>query len=540
MKFNAHFPAVYPICITLRKRPRKKKRMIKHAKQNKFKTNFFVADLHKNPKRGCMESHLTVIRNAIRDGHKYLFVMEDDALFIRPLKNLPAPPKNWAMLYLGGTVKHVFAREQQEEVIKKGKNVWIRMTCWTTHAYILNLQNKELIQDILNAEKCDQDMEIDRYYVDFIHQKYPCYMVHPMVCIQHSGYSDIEEKKVEYSFMQNSLYGLRRPPHEITADGSYRLKMVDIPPDLLPGVTIITPTKDREWIFSLPKFNFKRFVYPPNKMEWIIVDSSKTDDLKYQFDKRDVRIKYLHVPDCTIAHKRNLACKIASYSIIAHMDDDDYYPPESLLARVKSIVGYRNTDCVGCSRIGVYNILDDKSFISSDGHISLSEASMAYTKKFWEEQEFDPGCQRGEYRSFMQNRLDKIMDLPYIFVICATNHGRNFTPRMEWLNQQDPGKEQIRNSGTGEVMNYPDTWDDEAKLFMKNLRKYILNSRWMNQRNSTNEEVAEVEEVEEVEEVRVVEETKDNEPNPEDHAVESIQNNESEKQEEDTTSPDKK
>ena len=161
------------------------------------------------------------------------------------------------------------------------------------------------------------------------------------------------------------------------------------------------------------------------------------------------------------------------------MDDDDYYPPESLLARVKAIVGYKNTDCVGCSKIGIYNILGDKSFISSDGNISLSEASMAYTKRFWEEQPFDKGCERGEYRSFMMNRLDKIMELPYIFVICALNHGRNFTPRTEWLSQKDPSKESIKNSKTGDVINFPDTWDEEARLFVGNLRKYILNSKWM-------------------------------------------------------------
>lgn len=480
MKINNHLPNVYPVCINLKQRTKKRKQMVKQARQQQMKLNFFTAELHQNPKRGCMESHLSVIRAAIRDGHRYLLVLEDDALFIRSLKKLPQAPANWAMLYLGGTVKHVFAREQ--EINSEKHNIWIRMTCWTTHAYIINLTNQELIQDIFNAEKCDENMEIDRYYVDFIHQKYPCYMIHPMVCVQQNGFSDIEGKQVEYSFMEKSLYGLRRPPHEITEDGSYRLKMANIPPNLLPGVTIITPTKDREWIFSLPKFNFKRFIYPQNKLEWIIVDSSKTDDLKYQFDTKDIRIKYIHVPDCTIAHKRNLACKIASYPIIAHMDDDDYYPPESILARVKAIVGYKNTDCVGCSRIGVYNILDDKSFISSDGHISLSEASMAYTKKFWENQPFDPGCERGEYRSFINGRLDKIMDLPYIFIICATNHGRNFTPRLEWLSQRDPSKESIRNATTNEIMNYPDTWDDEAKLFMESLRKYIINSRWMMER----------------------------------------------------------
>jgi hypothetical protein len=159
------------------------------------------------------------------------------------------------------------------------------------------------------------------------------------------------------------------------------------------------------------------------------------------------------------------------------MDDDDIYRPESILARVKSIISYEGTECVGCSRIATYDIINDKSYISSDGHLSLSEASMAYTKKFWLEQNFDPGCERGEYKSFLQNRLDKVVDLPYIFVICALNHQRNFTPRTEWLKKRDPEKEQIRNKD-GQIMSFKETFDDDTKLFVENMRKYLMNSKW--------------------------------------------------------------
>lgn len=483
MKINANFPNVHPICINLKERPAKRKWMKQQAKNQQMKLNFFEATLHSNPKRGCLESHLNVIKNAIKDGHKYLLVLEDDALFIRPLKKIPPAPKGWAMLYLGGTVKHVFNREEHEEVMKKGKTMWIRMTCWTTHAYIINLANRELVNDILHSETCGPEMEIDRYYVDFIHQKYKCYMIHPMVCIQKTGHSDIEGTKVDYSFMEKSIYGLKKPPSEVMDDGSFRLKMPDVPLDKLPGVTIITPTRDREWIFSMPIFNFKRTYYPPEKLEWIIIDSSATEDLKNQFDPNDKRIKYVHVPEpCTIAHKRNIGCKLAKYDYIVHMDDDDYYPPEHVLARVKPLVGFKNVDCVGSSRIGVYDILNNRSLISSDGHISLSEASMAYKKSFWKEQQFDPGCDRGEYRSFMQNRLDRIMDIPYIFIICAMNHGRNFTPRMEWAKGFDPGKEALRNSKTGGTINFPETWDEDAQDFVGSLRKYIKNSKWNRER----------------------------------------------------------
>ena len=61
MKINSYFPEVYPICINLKKREEKKKWMIKQAKEQNIKLNFYTASLHTNPKRGCMESHINVI-----------------------------------------------------------------------------------------------------------------------------------------------------------------------------------------------------------------------------------------------------------------------------------------------------------------------------------------------------------------------------------------------------------------------------------------------------------------------------------------------
>ena len=105
-----------------------------------------------------------------------------------------------------------------------------------------------------------------------------------------------------------------------------------------------------------------------------------------------------------------------------------------------------------------------------------------------EENEFDPGCERGEYYSFIQNRLNKVIDLPYIFVICAINH-KNFTPRMEWIEEKDISKQVIRNKDTGKIMNFKDVWDENTQLFVDNLRKYILNSKWFIDNHSESKKI---------------------------------------------------
>ena len=152
------------------------------------------------------------------------------------------------------------------------------------------------------------------------------------------------------------------------------------------------------------------------------------------------------------------------------MDDDDYYPAESILARVKLLIKYSDTiGCVGCSEIGTYNIIEDTSSLASDGPMSLSEASMAYTKKFWEEQGFDRFVEKGEYASFIQNRFEKVMTMPYSFVIYAISHGNNFTKRSN-------NKNILKYKNKNESVNFMKTWDEETQYFIKELRNYLLKS----------------------------------------------------------------
>ena len=63
------------------------------------------------------------------------------------------------------------------------------------------------------------------------------------------------------------------------------------------------------------------------------------------------------------------------------MDDDDYYPVESIYARVKSLLKYKKigVGCVGCTAIGAYHIIEEVSnFVSNGGNIYLSH-NMSYT-----------------------------------------------------------------------------------------------------------------------------------------------------------------
>ena len=465
MNLNESLTNLEAVCINLDIRKDKRKWMKVQCKRKNLKIKYHTATLNDNPKRGCLMSHLSVIKKARENGLKQLLILEDDAKFIMNPNTIKVPPEDWDMLYLGGTVHRVVNRDNK---------YWNKVHCWTTHAYILNLENDNLIDEIMKAAVYEG--EIDRFYLERIHPLFNVYMANPMVAIQKQGYSDIEKTEVNYDFMQKTLDGLSIPEFEMV-DGNYVLKLPHIETADLPMVSIVTPTRNRRCMFSLANRNFMDFLYPRDKLEWIIIDDSDEDNPLDDLVMNDKRIRYLQLrnPDdktittTSIAYKRNLGAMKARGEIIVHMDDDDYYPPESILARVKVLVKYREKGikCVGCTQIGTYNIMNNMSSMSSDGPINFSEASMAYYKDFWNERKYIDTQLRGEHKGFTENRLEQCMDIPYYFILIAFTHKDNYTT----LRSID--RNVLKFKDTNKDANYYDLWDEETQYFMSDLRKYL-------------------------------------------------------------------
>ncbi len=472
---NRYITNVVAFGINLKERKDKRKNLMKICSRREIPLNMFITERHPtNPKRGCLESHLQIIKEAYSKknitGAKNLLIFEDDLKFIGSFSTLKQIPKDYDMLYFGGTVH----RKMDE------KDGWVQMSCWTTHAYLINLEKDEMVNKIINdLEKYNE--EIDRYYLNEIHTEYKAYMCNPMICIQENGFSDIEGKEVDYSFMQQTLNGLRTPEYSVGKHNEYILKLPNISDEELPKVSIVTPTRNRSHLFSIALRNYELFNYPRNKLEWVIVEdgNENVSELIPKPYLKSGMVKYVHLGnelEYTIASKRNIGVQESTSKYIVHMDDDDYYPPESILARIKILLKYEKDDieCVGCTLIGTYNLLSDTSSMSSDGMLSLSEASMAYTKHFWEMRAFDGDCVRGEHKSFCEGRLNKIMDIPYSFVIIAFNHKKNFSE----IYRCDNGVNNINDKKLikieGKVANFFDMWDIDTQLFVEELRGTLL------------------------------------------------------------------
>lgn len=212
----------------------------------------------------------------------------------------------------------------------------------------------------------------------------------------------------------------------------YSLKACLPDEDSLPKVSIVTITKDRRLFFGLAKYSFLCQAYPAEKLEWVIVDDGK-DAIKDLVSELPY-VKYvLRDPGMSVGAKRNLGVEVASGDVIVHMDDDDVYPNHSILTRVAMLGLWPKKQCVFATTIPCYSITEHKSFMNVPPMTlpwsqRVSEATMAYTKSFWEERKFDD-VSVGEADAFLRGREEACREVSPQDVIVSLCHPKQSTSR---------------------------------------------------------------------------------------------------------------
>jgi hypothetical protein len=215
-----------------------------------------------------------------------------------------------------------------------------------------------------------------------------------------------------------------------------------VPASELPHVSLITLTHNRpRWWVNMAR-NILLADYPKEKLTWIIVDDSNSDGRidgqvsRFKDTHPSLDVKYISLTRQTpIGSKRNIGCAAApeSSSIFLMMDDDDHYPKSSILARVSWMRAF-SVECVYCATLPMY---DCKNYISAINVPPLnltpservSEASLGFTRKFWEARRFSDTTSVAEGDGFLADRIQETAEIPPEGVIVSFLHGLNFTSR---------------------------------------------------------------------------------------------------------------
>ncbi len=210
-----------------------------------------------------------------------------------------------------------------------------------------------------------------------------------------------------------------------------KLDLEPITDDQLPTVSIVTITYNRPEFIHLMLRNFKAIDYPKEKLEWIIVDDSSTMIDYSSLKKAGARV-FCVPKKLTLGRKRNFINCLVKNNYIVHMDDDDFYPSFSVIARIRVLLAHEREigmpGIVGCQKVNCYDLLANRTFEAVDTSLTtVSESTFAYSKSYWNDNHYDNDDTMTECIKFIKNGI--VCTMPSTFVVTQLTHNTNTVTR---------------------------------------------------------------------------------------------------------------
>lgn len=193
-------------------------------------------------------------------------------------------------------------------------------------------------------------------------------------------------------------------------------------------MSCIMPTCNRRRFVPRAIQYFLRQDYP--EKELVIIDDGA--DRVADLIPSDPRIRYFGLPQCaSTGAKRNLACKHATGTLIAHWDDDDWYVSWRLTYQVGQLLE-ANADICGLDRVLFYAPEQEKvwEYVYPPAQRAwVYGATLCYTRSFFETHPF-PDLRVGEDSSFVwadaRARVHALKDTRWMIALV---HGENASPK---------------------------------------------------------------------------------------------------------------
>lgn len=141
---------------------------------------------------GILETHISLIQKAKDENLQSILIFEDDILFTNEIgkvkEYLESVPSDWDMIYFGGN--HRYGKTPvkiNDKVLKINK---------TVSAHCIGIRST--MYDTILALISDRKKPIDYYYAS-IQTIFNCYCFTPSIGLQEIGFSDIQNKFVNYN-----------------------------------------------------------------------------------------------------------------------------------------------------------------------------------------------------------------------------------------------------------------------------------------------------------------------------------------------------
>ncbi|MEB3318921.1 MAG: glycosyltransferase family 2 protein [Cyanobacteriota bacterium] len=204
-----------------------------------------------------------------------------------------------------------------------------------------------------------------------------------------------------------------------------------------PRVTLCTVTHKRPSLLALLAECIAAQNYPPDRLEWVIIDDSGPGfepDLSAA-RRAGIALRHLRLPErLPLGAKRNLCHENARGELLVIMDDDDYYPP----SRVPEAVAVLRTgegDVAGCRRMPMLLLPEGSRWLTpSFAAHDATANTLAYRRSYPEGgHRFDPEAWQAEEVSFLEGFTTPLLPLDPARTLTCIGHGSNTIDKRLWI-----------------------------------------------------------------------------------------------------------
>jgi glycosyl transferase family 25 len=147
---------------------------------------------------GLIKTNIEILKKAIDDNLNNIVIIEDDCVFTDEILNIDSYfeklPEKWDMLYFGGN--HNYHWHGVPNPIIVNEKVLKLVHSFTTHFIIINKNMFSVLIEKLSS----YSHPIDVIYAE-IQKNYDVYSFYPSIAKQSTGYSDIENREINYDFL---------------------------------------------------------------------------------------------------------------------------------------------------------------------------------------------------------------------------------------------------------------------------------------------------------------------------------------------------
>jgi glycosyltransferase involved in cell wall biosynthesis len=210
--------------------------------------------------------------------------------------------------------------------------------------------------------------------------------------------------------------------------------------NLLPFVSLCTPTFNRRPFIPFAIKCFLQQDYPKERIEWIIVDDG-TDPIE-DLVTSIPQVKYFYSKDkMLLGKKRNFMHSKCKGDIIIYMDDDDYYPVQRISHAVQTLLDNPRYLIAGSSTMHIY--FDSKGLIYQCGPYKENHstaATFAFRKELLQETKFEDKDSMSEEVKFLKGYTIPLKQLDPLKTILVFSHKHNSLNKEKLLEKPEQFK----------------------------------------------------------------------------------------------------